>query len=368
MSAKRPLRIAAVGVGRIGVFHALHVQERAREAGDCVLVAAVDAHGDLAGRAAASLQAGQEQEIKAFRDVGELLRDGGADAAVVASRTEDHHAHARALVEGGCRVLLEKPLTHSLETARDFCRWLGADGARSRAVMQAFMRRFDAALVHAKGLVDGGAVGAPFKIVSVLEDPQPPPDGYQSPGLLADMSVHNIDEILWLGGRRPQRVSGSGSRLYNQRVSSVEEDFDDAFLHMHFAGHFAAQVQVSRNHVAGYRNETWVFGDEGVVHVGPFVGDPLEVAVEAYGRDHRLVERRAFPLRSYPARAGGVPVFINRFGPAYRAELDDFVACCREGRPFAVDQRDGLAALEVAEAGSRALRRRADEEAVEYAA
>lgn len=365
---KEPLRIAAVGVGRIGVFHALHVQERARQEGDCVLAATVDAHADLARQTAARLQAGQEQEIRAFSGVEELLRAGTVDAAVIASRTEDHHAHARALVGAGCRVLLEKPLTHSLETARAFCDWLGEDPTRSRGVMQAFMRRFDAALVHAKGLVDGGAVGTPFKITSVLEDPQPPPDGYQSPGLLADMSVHNIDEILWLGGRRPRRVGGSGSRLYNQRVSSVEEDFDDAFLHMRFDGHFAAQVQVSRNHVAGYRNETWVFGDEGVVQVGHFAGNPLEATVAAYGRDHRVIERRAFALRDYSTSVGApVPVFITRFGPAYRAELDDFVACCREDRPFAVDQRDGLAALEVADAGSRALQRRADEEPVEYA-
>ena len=43
-----PFRIAVIGVGRIGVFHARHVQELASERGDCVLAAVVDGYGDLA--------------------------------------------------------------------------------------------------------------------------------------------------------------------------------------------------------------------------------------------------------------------------------------------------------------------------------
>ena len=68
------------------------------------------------------------------------------------------------------------------------------------------MRRFDAPLLWAKAMLDKGAIGAPFKIVSILEDPVPPPEGYNSSGILSDMAVHNIDEILWLGGQRPERL------------------------------------------------------------------------------------------------------------------------------------------------------------------
>lgn len=148
--------------------------------------------------------------------------------AVVASRTEDHAHHTRTLVQAGQRVLLEKSLA-------------------------------------------GGGIGRVFKAVSALEDPLPPPDGYQSPGLLADMAVHNLDEVIWLTGLRPLSVLGTGARLYNQLVSRVPEDFDDAFLQVWLAGDAVAQVVVSRNHVAGYRNEALLYGTEGHVHVGqPF--------------------------------------------------------------------------------------------------
>ena len=50
----------------------------------------------------------------------ELRQAGLVDGAVIASRTEDHYADARTLIDAGLRVMLEKPLTHSLESAREF--------------------------------------------------------------------------------------------------------------------------------------------------------------------------------------------------------------------------------------------------------
>ena len=346
-----PFRIAIIGVGRIGVFHARHVQELAAERGDCVLAAVVDGYGDLAQQVAAELQAGQASAIGVFSDVDELVAAGAIDGAFIASRTENHYRDAKTLIDAGLRVLMEKPLTHSLETAREFAAYLSADEFRRTALMQAFMRRFDAPLLYAKECIDQGVVGTPFKIVSVLEDPLPPPVGYNSSGLLADMAVHNIDEILWLGGQVPERVAGFGSLLYNQRITDVKEDFDDAFLQMYFPGSLVGQVTVSRNHVAGYRNETWIYGPEGVVHVGAFSADPLSIAVEAIG-PQGVIERRDVALRDYGA---DVPVFITRFGPAYKAELAYYIDQCLSGAPFNVDHRDGLRALEVAMVGSAAL-------------
>ena len=170
------------------------------------------------------------------------------------------------------------------------------------------------------------------------------------------MAVHNIDEIAWLSGRRPERVSGFGSLLYNQQITDVEEDFDDAFLQMYFTGGLVGQVAVSRNHVAGYRNETWVYGPEGIVHVGDFSEDPLRVPVEVIGRGG-LVTRREFTLRDYGAVA---PVFMGRFGLAYKAELAHYIDQCLAGAPFGVNQGEGLTALEVAMAGSRALRKKSE--------
>ncbi len=348
--------VAAVAVGRIGVFHARHVQEVAQETGMCQLVAVADRHADTAKRVAAELS-NQRDEVLAFDSPEALAEAGVADAAVVASRTIDHRRDTTALVEAGIRVLLEKPLGDSLAEARDLGDWLDGDERRNQAVMMAFQRRYDAPLLRAKVLLDGGAVGTLFKVVSILEDPEPPPPGYQSSGLLTDMGVHNADEVLWLTGKALTAVTGMGSRLHNQKIDGVvAEDFDDAFVQLWLGEDVVAQIQVSRNHVAGYRNETTLYGTRGLIHVGHFDDDPLKVWVEAYGREHNVIEKRAYPLRDYDRP---VPVFIRRFGLAYKAEVADFVNKCASGEPFEVTHREGLRAMEVVTAAASSLKTRA---------
>ena len=86
------------------------------------------------------------------------------------------------------------------------------------------------------------------------------------------------------------------------------------------------------------------------------------IVVEAYG-ETRIIERRVFPLRNYGCP---VPEFIDRFGLAYKAELASFIEQLGQGKPFCVNQEDGLRAMEVIEAGMRSLRGREDGVAVEY--
>jgi len=117
-----------------------------------------------------------------------------------------------------------------------------------------------------------------------------------------------------------------------------------------------AQLQVSRNHVAGYRNECVLLGREGRIHVGHFEGDPLRVRLEATGVDHEVIEQHTFDLRDYGAEYGEVvPPFIQRFGPAYKAETDAFIDACIDGRPFAVTHAEGLAAMRIVVAGAAAI-------------
>lgn len=347
------LRLAVVGVGRIGAYHALHLQELAAERGDCALVAVADRHGDTAAVVASRLEANQTGPIRAFPSAEALVEAGVADAVVVASRTADHRRDTTELVKGGLRVLLEKPLAGTLDESRDLVAWLDAHEGRRRAVMLAFQRRYDPAMLRARELLMDGAIGDLFKIVSVLEDPAPPPAGYESPGLLVDMGVHNADEILWLGGRGPSAVAGFGSRLHNQTIPGVTfEEHDDALVQLWLGEGMTAQLTVSRNHVAGYRNECVLHGRGGRIHVGPFEGDSRRVRLRAVGVDHAPLEDRVFELRDY---GPGAPVFIQRFGAAYQAEAADFIDRCIDGRPFAVTQREGLAAMEVVAAGAAAL-------------
>lgn len=342
-----PLKIAIAGLGRMGWIHARNAMELQRS-GACQVAALVDSDLNRAQRFAA--QYGCSAPV--FATVEELAQAKVCQATFVVTPTDCHRGHTATLVRAGHRVLLEKPLTGTLEGDSAFAGEL--DGSHPNSVMLAFQRRFDPGLQYAKSLMAGNAIGRVFKIYSSLEDSNPAPNGYNSGGILPDMSVHNVDEILWLTGRMPHSAMAIGARIHSHKLTTCQEDFDDALLYMWFDDELVAQVQVSRNHVSGYRVESIIFGSEGQIHVGRFEQQPLETLVEAYGKrgNGEPIARRVF-AEAAPTEPG--PEFVERFGAAYQAELSSFVDCCRTGTPFPATHRDGLRAQQVIAAGMRGV-------------
>jgi len=342
-----PLKVAVAGLGRMGTVHALHVHELARDTHECELAAVAEIDIEHARRFIAEIG----RPVPIFPSIEELAKADVCDATVIVTPTDKHREHATLTIAAGHRVLLEKPLTGTLEADREFAAELDRDHPHS--LMLAFQRRFDEPLQYAKQLMESGAIGRVFKIYSALEDSNPAPNGYRSGGILPDMSVHNVDEILWLTGRIPSKALAIGSRIYSHALTTCVEDFDDALLYLWFENDLIAQVQVSRNHVSGYRVETIIFGEQGQIHVGHFEQKPFEIVVEAYGRRGRAepLAYRKFPMRNYGRE---LPEFVDRFGAAYKAEVAAFIECCKAKAPFPTTHRDGVRAQEAISAGMRA--------------
>jgi predicted dehydrogenase len=342
------LKVAVAGLGRMGAIHALHVHELAHDNEKCQLVALAEPDSERASRFLAAIAL----KIPVFLSVDALAGSGICNAAVVVTPTESHHEHASTLIRAGYRVMLEKPLTGTVEADRAFSAELDHD--YPEALMLAFQRRFDEPLQYAKHLMTSGVIGRVFKIFSALEDSNPAPNEYKSGGILPDMAVHNVDEILWLTERTATKALAIGSRVYSHALTTCVEDFDDALLCLWFGEDLLAHVQVSRNHVSGYRVETIIFGEEGQIHVGHFNQQLSRVTVEAYGRRGRSepLAFKTFQMRDYMRP---LPEFIDRFGAAYKAELAAFIECCRNGTSFPTSHRDGLRAQEVISAGMQSL-------------
>lgn len=99
------LRCAVIGVGYLGRFHAQkylnipHVQ----------LVAVCDHNPDTCERVA------QELHVEACHDFRNLF--GRVDAVSIAATTNQHFAIAQACIEQGIHVLIEKPITETVEQA-----------------------------------------------------------------------------------------------------------------------------------------------------------------------------------------------------------------------------------------------------------
>jgi predicted dehydrogenase len=344
----QPIRVGVVGLGRIGMIHALHIHELAHESDLCRLacVATTDQH------AADSFISMTGTSAPVFGSIDALAESRLSDVVIIATNTELHREHTLLMARAGQRIFLEKPLTGTLDGDRNLAALLERD--HPQAVMLGFQRRFDEPLRFAKQLIDDGAIGRIFKIYSALEDSMPAPDGFVSPGILPDMGIHNIDEIIWLSGRKPISALAVGSRIFSHRYTTGREDFDDALMLIDFGDELIGQIQVGRNHVSGYRCDTVIYGERGHVHVGRFNQKHFEVIVEAYGvrEASSPIASQIFEMRRYDQP---LPEFIDRFGAAYKEELRVFLNCCRSGESFPITHRDGLRAQEVVAAAMGAF-------------
>ena len=355
----QPIRVGVVGLGRMGMIHALHIHELAQESDLCRLVAV----STLDKQAAKKFHSLIDASTPVFENIEALTLSDTCDVAVIATNTDSHREHSLLMIRAGKRVFQEKPLTGTLEGDREYAALLERE--HPHALMLGFQKRFDAPLLYAKQLIDEGAIGRVFKIYTALEDSSPAPDGFNSPGILPDMAVHNVDEIVWLSGRKPESALAIGSRIYSHSHTTCKEDFDDALMLLDFGNELIGQLQVTRNHVSGYRGETVIYGEKGQIHIGRFNQKLLEVIVEAYGtRDAKQpIALKTFEQRRYDQP---LPEFIDRFGAAYKEELRTFLECCRNDQPFPITHRDGLCAQEIISGAMKACIRKEDMARIDY--
>jgi myo-inositol 2-dehydrogenase/D-chiro-inositol 1-dehydrogenase len=355
----QPIRVGVVGLGRIGMIHALHLHELAQESDLCRLTC-VSTTDRKAADTFLSLTGGS---TPVFDDIEGLAKSGLCDVTVIATNTPLHREHSLMMIRRGQRVFLEKPLTGTFEGDREYAELLERE--HPQALMLGFQRRFDAPICFAKQLIDQGTIGRIFKIYSSLEDSGPAPDGFASPGILPDMAVHNVDEVVWFSGRKPKLALAIGSRIYSHKLTTCQEDFDDALMILDFDDELIAQIQVTRNHVSGYRGETVIYGEKGLIRIGCFKQKLLEVMVEAYGTREAKepLAFRNFEMRRYDQP---LPEFIDRYGAAYKEELRTFLNCCREGEPFPITHLDGLRAQEIVAGAMSASIRKEDMARIDY--
>src|SRR5678809_1052151 len=105
---KTPIRVGIVGLGRSGWD--IHVQGlKARKEFKVVAVA-----DPLPERRA---EAERELACRAHPDLKAMLKSGGLDVVVVASKSVDHGPHTLAALKAGCHVVCEKPMAMSAAEA-----------------------------------------------------------------------------------------------------------------------------------------------------------------------------------------------------------------------------------------------------------
>jgi predicted dehydrogenase len=160
--------------------------------------------------------------VRTYSDHTALLRDGGIDAAVIATPTGAHVEVALDCVAQGLPVLIEKPLSLSGRQARPL---LDVLAQRPVANMVGYMGRYIETFAKAKEIVASGALGRLQLLRSSMYVAQlfRPGKGWRydkaasGGGVLITQNSHLIDKLQWLFGD-VRSVSAQTSALYSQSV------------------------------------------------------------------------------------------------------------------------------------------------------
>lgn len=181
-------------------------------------------------------------------DIYEALTDHKPDAVIVANPTSMHMEVAIPAAEAGCAILLEKPVSHSLEGLDVLQRAATKNGSR---ILVGFQFRYHPTLNKARELIWSNALG---RILTVhahwgeyLPQWHPWEDYRQSYAARADLGggviitlTHPLDYLRYLMGDVDSLFS------FNAHISALELDVEDmAEIGLKFANGATGGVHVN---------------------------------------------------------------------------------------------------------------------------
>ena len=273
------------------------------------LVAVVDASAGNREQVAA------ETGCRAVADYRDIL--GEVDAVSIATPTPLHYPIAKHCLERGIHVLVEKPITTTLEEARS----LVDTAARVGRVLQVgHLERFNAAI-----LALAGTLGRPRFVESHRLAP------FKERGtdvnVVLDLMIHDIDLIQSLVAAPIASIDAVGASVFSAGL-------DIANARIRYANGCVANTTASRVSMKMER-KLRVFQDDAYISID--------------------LQQKVLTIVRKPPAGADVPkgqVLIEERtydqGDALKFEIEAFLRSIREGTPPVVTGEDGLRALETA--------------------
>jgi myo-inositol 2-dehydrogenase/D-chiro-inositol 1-dehydrogenase len=317
------LHVGLVGAGRIGAVHARSL-----------------AHHPLVDRLSVT-EPDRARASRLAEEVGarhaasvEVMLEDGVQALVVAAATPAHAPLIKLAAGAGLPCFCEKPITLDLASTDQA---LGIVERSGTLLQIGFQRRFDAGYQAARAAVRSGGLGEPYLVRAASHDPDHPPAEYvpASGGIWRDMLIHDFDIVPWVLGQDVTEVYADG--VAHSRLFSDHGDVDAASALLRCEGGALGVVTASRLDPLGYDVRLEVFGSADSVAVGWGERTPL-----------RSLEPGVGPPAGPPWRN-----FIDRFEPAYQAEMDAFIRAVIEGGESPCGGAEARRALQVALAAER---------------
>lgn len=333
------LKVGVIGVGSISDSH-IHPY---RQNKDVDLFAFCDINEERLK------EKGERYEVEnLYTDYNELLANDEIDAVSVCTWNNTHAEIAIAALEAGKHVLVEKPLSITVEEA------LAVEEAaeKSGKVAQVgFVRRHDPNAHLLKRFIDNDDLGEIYYSKASYLRRLGNPGGWFSDksrsggGPLVDLGVHVIDLTWYLMGRpRPVSVSGNtynklGNRSHIENLSFYQaadydpshntvEDLANALIRFENGASLYVDVSFAL-HAEQDEGSVRIYGEKGGAEVEP--------------KFSIITEKHNTILNATPqVDSMGLDV-----GKAFSNEINHFVECCREGKETIAPISDGVQVMKM---------------------
>lgn len=314
-----PPPVAVIGCGQWGRNHVRTLAQLGALAAVC----------DRDPRAAAALCEAHGAPAASFDAV---LADPDIAALVLALPAEHNAQLARAALEAGKHVLVEKPIAL---TSADASRMVEAAAAAGRVLMVGHVMRYHTAFAALVDQVRAGRIGAVRHIQSHRLGFGKFYDRFDA---LWDLAPHDLSLVLSL-------TDGAPREIRVEPVSVTGGQADMAHVHLRFADGPVAHVFVSRH--AAYRERRFVVtGETGALVWDDHADwpDKLALVTQAAGRDGEG--------RWTWSQGEAVPIAVEP-GMALTEELRHFLDCAAGRAEPLTPGTQGLAVVRILEAASR---------------
>lgn len=265
---KEPVRVALVGCGRVAQHY-----KKILDSGVCSgwkVVAACAAHLERAQPFADHFGG------KAYSDYRKMLAEQRPELVLVLTPSGHHYEHAKAALEAGCHVLVEKPIAMLVEHALE----LDALAKKKRLMCGvAFQNRLNPAIRALKKAVDGGRFG---KIITAavrlrwcrLQEYYE--DGWhgtwaQDGGVVNQQAIHHVDAFNWLAG-----PVAAVSATITRRMNKLEAE-DTLVAAARFASGALGTIEVTTAaRPQDFEASLSILGEKGYAHVGGIALNKIE--------------------------------------------------------------------------------------------
>jgi myo-inositol 2-dehydrogenase / D-chiro-inositol 1-dehydrogenase len=310
------VRVGLIGAGRIGAFHAHTLADHP----DVTGIVITDPLSERAMVVAGEI--GAEVAVDADAMLGRI------DAMVIAAGTDAHAPMMHLAADAGIPVFCEKPIATDLPSTDSVVEHLRSAGIPAQI---GFQRRFDVGYRNAKELVDSGRLGHLYSVRTTTHDYDPPPPGYIDTGIFLDTQIHDFDIVRYVTGQEVLEVYADGHTVTTEAFGD-ERPVDTGVVVLALTDGTRVIMSGIRHDPLGHDVRMELFG----------TGDSVSVGLDPHLPLRSVEEGVAPPVEPTPK------TFLDRFAPAYRAEIAAFVAVAQRNAASPCTPEDAREALRIA--------------------